>query len=115
MYCAVAAFNKSLTGGGFGPVTSTGGIISGLSPRVSVSTTTMAEVFVSGGAFIAYLLISGNINWLLCGILCLGGVIGGLIGPYVSSRISHKYLRKAIGFVGVMSGIWLLLQVLNVL
>lgn len=115
IYGVLAAFNKALTGGGFGPVTSTGGIIGGLEPRVSIATTTMAEVFISGGSFVAYYFISGNIDWFFCGILCIGAIIGGFIGPYISSIVSHDKLRKIIGIIGIISGVWLLFQVLNIL
>jgi hypothetical protein len=40
----IVAFNKALTGGGFGPVRSTGKIISGVNPKLSIATTTYAEV-----------------------------------------------------------------------
>ena len=108
----LAAFNKALTGGGFGPVTSTGGIIGGLESKVSIATTTYAEVIICLAAFIAYIFLYGSINTVVTYSLCIGAIIGGLIGPYISSRVSHKKLRIVIGIFGVFSGIWLLLKVM---
>lgn len=108
----LAAFNKALSGGGFGPVTSTGGIIGGLEPKVSIATTTFAEVGICFASFVAYLFFVGELEMVLIGSLCTGAFIGGLIGPYISSRISHGKLRICVGILGVASGIWLLLEVL---
>lgn len=108
----LAAFNKSLTGGGFGPVTSTGGIISGLEARVSIAITTFAEVCICSAAFVVYMFFSGKVDTVLVGSLCVGAFFGGIIGPYISSRISHRLLRKGIGILGIVSGIWLLYRVL---
>jgi len=106
----LAAFNKALTGGGFGPVTSTGGILGGLSARVSIATTTFAEVVICLGSWAAYMMMS-KVDIIFAIPLCVGAVLGGLVGPYVCSRVSHTALRRAIGFIGILSGIWLLWRV----
>jgi len=110
----LAAFNKALTGGGFGPVTSTGGIIGGLESKVSIATTTYAEVIICLSAFIAYLFFYSSINMVFVCSLCIGAALGGLIGPYISSRINHKVLRILVGVLGMVSGIWLFLKVINI-
>ena len=109
---ALAAFNKALSGGGFGPVTSTGGIIGGLESKVSIATTTFAEVVICLASFSIYALYTNNFDWIFIGALCVGAIIGGLIGPYISSRVSHTILRKVIGVFGILSGIWLLWKIL---
>ncbi len=108
---ALAAFNKALTGGGFGLVTSTGGIIGGLEAKVSIATTTFAEVCICSASFIVYLFFVG-VDWTFALSLCIGAFIGGIIGPYICSRVSHRGLRKSVGILGIVSGIWLLWRVL---
>jgi uncharacterized membrane protein YfcA len=108
----LAAFNKSLSGGGFGPVTSTGGIIGGLEPKVSIATTTFAEVGICFASFVVYLFFVDYFDLLMICSLCIGAFIGGLFGPYLSSKISHSKLRIGIGIFGIASGIWLLWEVL---
>lgn len=109
---ALAAFNKALTGGGFGPVTSTGGIIGGLESKVSIATTTFAEVVICLASFVAYLFFVGSTDVVFAFSLCIGAVVGGTIGPYISSRVSHRLLRMGIGVLGVVSGLWLLYRIL---
>jgi len=107
----LAAFNKALTGGGFGPVTSTGGIIGGLEAKVSIATTTFAEVCICFAAFVAYLFLA-RVDMVFAISLSIGAVVGGMIGPYISSRVSHRLLRRVVGILGIVSGIWLLWRVL---
>lgn len=107
----LASFNKALTGGGFGPVTSTGGIIGGLEAKVSIATTTFAEVFICSAAFVVYLFI-GGVNWIFALPLCVGAVIGGIIGPYICSRGSHHVLRICVSILGIVSAIWLFWRLL---
>ncbi|MGA1793713.1 MAG: sulfite exporter TauE/SafE family protein [Thermoplasmatota archaeon] len=107
----VAAFNKALSGGGFGPVTSTGGIIGGLDSRASIATTTFAEVFICFAAFIIYLIFSGKVDILLISTLCIGAMIGGLIGPYIASKVKKGRLRILVGVLGILSSIWLLTNI----
>jgi len=95
-------------------VTSTGGIIGGLESKVSIATTTYAEVIICLSAFIAYLFFYGSVNMVFVCSLCIGAALGGLIGPYISSRINHKVLRILVGVLGMVSGIWLFLKVINI-
>lgn len=107
----LAAFNKALSGGGFGPVTSTGGIIGGLESKVSIATTTFAEVGICLMSFVCYLFFMVNIDVIFVLSLCVGAIIGGLIGPYINSKSNHRLLRIFISILGIGSGIWLLLKI----
>ncbi len=106
---ALAGFNKAMSGGGFGPVTSTGGIVGGLSAKVSIATTTFAELFVCLAGFIAYLFMKG-VDVALIIPLSIGAMVGGVVGAYFCSKGNHSILRKAIGALGIISGLWLILK-----
>jgi len=112
LYGTVASFFKCLSGGGFGPLTSTGGIIGGLEPRVSVATTSFAELLICFASFASYLILRGMVDPYFAGSLCVGAFFGGLVGPYVASRVNQKMLRNLIAIFGVVSGVWLLWRVL---
>ena len=107
----LAAFNKSISGGGFGPVTSTGGILGGLEAKVSIATTTFAEIWICLGAFILYMFLSGVYDLNLIIALSIGATIGGVIGPYISKILNHNILRKFVGWLGIISGCWLLWKI----
>jgi len=108
----LSAFNKAFTGGGFGPITSTGKIIAGLNPRVSVATTTYAEVPICLiGVFAWLVALHGNIDWIFPLHLSIGAFIGGLIGPYITSKTESEKLKKLVGLLAVILGTWTLLRV----
>lgn len=109
----LAAFNKALTGGGFGPVTSTGGIIGGLGARASVATTTLAKVVICSASFILYMIFHGKFDETLTFSLSLGAIAGGIIGPYISSRVNHRLLRKSVGILAIISGVLLLVDMIQ--
>ena len=106
----VSAFNKAISGGGFGPVTSTGKILGGVDSKVSVATTTYAEVPICLFAFILYVWLNGmpDVNFLL--YLSIGAVAGGLVGPYISSKLRSNLLRELVGLLAIIVGVWILIK-----
>jgi hypothetical protein len=104
----LAGFNKALSGGGFGPVTSTGKILGGLDPKVSVGTTTLAEVPICLVSFAAWTLLGGRVNGYFVLALCAGSLAGGFLGPSMTARMDTTKLRRAVGWLAVLSGAWLL-------
>jgi uncharacterized membrane protein YfcA len=100
----VSGFNKAASGGGFGPVTSTGKILGGLSSKVSVATTTAAEVPICLVSFAIWYLLQHKLDWTLPLVLGIGALIGGFIGPYITFKINTKWLRIIIGVIAVICG-----------
>nr|MDO8075877.1 sulfite exporter TauE/SafE family protein [Candidatus Freyarchaeota archaeon] len=110
----VSAFNKALSGGGFGPVASTGKILGGLDPKVSVATTTCAEVPICLTGFITWYLVEGTPTaWWFPAVLCAGATVGAVIGPYATARIDTKLLKIIVGVLAIASGVYLCYTVLQ--
>lgn len=106
----LSGFNKALSGGGFGPVTATGKILGGVDPKVSVGTTTLAEVPICVVSFITWIMLGGKISWAFPAALCIGSLIGGYIGPILTARMDTGKLKTAVGVLAVISGAWLLID-----
>lgn len=106
----LSGFNKALSGGGFGPVTSTGKILGGVDPKVSIGTTTLAEVPICFFSFALWLVLGGKIQWQFPLTLGVGALIGGYIGPILTQKINTKALRYVVGALAVVSGVWLLVD-----
>jgi uncharacterized membrane protein YfcA len=51
----VAAFNKGLSGGGYGPLVTAGQVVSGLPPKHAVAISSVAESFTCVVGLAAYL------------------------------------------------------------
>ncbi|MFA6617600.1 MAG: sulfite exporter TauE/SafE family protein [Candidatus Neomarinimicrobiota bacterium] len=107
----VSAFNKGISGGGFGPVLTSGQIISGRSAKKSIGTTGLTQAPICIIGFLSYWILNGISNWALVCYLTLGALLGALIGPYITAKISsEKILTLVLGVIVTLLGIWTLLQ-----
>jgi len=113
---SVAALNKGLTGGGYGPVISAGQILAGIKSKKSVGITSLSESIVSFTGFFAYAYFEGlaNINWSLISALLIGGVISTPIAVYFVKKSHPEKLKKIIGLVSVVLGLTMLLSLFNI-
>jgi len=107
----VSAFNKAMSGGGFGPIASTGKILGGLNPKASIATTTYAEVPICLTSFILWCLAEGFAPaWVLLS-MCVGSVLGAVFGPRLTSNLNVNTLRVLVGALSVALGILAILGV----
>lgn len=105
----LSAFNKAMSGGGFGPVVTAGQIIGGRDGKESIGSTTLAEAPICITGFLVYLLTTGISSWNLVLILTIGSMIGALIGPFFTARFkSGKKLKFVLGILAIFLGIWVL-------
>jgi len=105
----ISAFNKGVSGGGFGPVVTSGQIISGRSARKSIGTTALSEAPICIAGFLTYWIINGMSDWSLVLILTIGSIFGALIGPLITAKIrSEKILILALGIIVTLLGLWTL-------
>ena len=109
----LSSFNKGLSGGGFGPITTAGQVIAGRDGRASVGSTTLAEAPICITGFLTYWLTKGISDWSLPFYLSVGAVIGALIGPHFTAKLKNdKKLRKILGLLVLVLGLFTLLKVL---
>jgi hypothetical protein len=110
----ISSFNKALSGGGFGPIITSGQVISGRSGKRSVGATTMSEVGICGASFIVWIILNHRLpNIGLLVALCIGAVMGGVLGPYILSVISqNKWFIRMLGLFAIVSGVFALIKIL---
>ena len=106
----LSAFNKVISGGGFGPVVTSGQMISGNKARSSVGVTTMSEVPICLLGFVMYLILKGLPDISLPVILCLGAVLATPFGPVRTSRLNEQNARTFIGALTLSEGILMLIK-----
>ncbi len=106
----ISSFNKAFSGGGFGPITSAGKILGGLDPRASIATTTYAEFPICLTSFLLYVSLNGIPNVYFPLYLSIGAILGGLAGPYLCSKFKIGLLRKIVGLLAILSGMWILFR-----
>ncbi len=93
----LAAFNKGLSGGGFGPVVTGGQIISGNRQRDSIGCTTVAESPICLAGFLSYVFLNGIAEWGLLFVLCIGAIAATPFGTLLTKRMESKRSKPILG------------------
>lgn len=111
----VSAFNKGLSGGGYGPIVTGSQIVLGKSHKNAVACTTAAEPLICLAGFITYLLINGISDYSLLVSLGIGAIIAGPIGAMTTKNLNKERLKKIIGTIMIFLGLLAILKILGVL
>lgn len=107
----LSAFNKGISGGGFGPIVTSGQVISGRNGKSSIGATTLAEAPICIVGFLTYLFTKGMASWSLLLLLTGGAIIGAMIGPFFTAKFkSEKKLKMGLGFLVLALGTWTLVN-----
>lgn len=109
---AVAAFNKGLSGGGYGPLVTAGQVVSGLSPKQAVAITSVAEAWTCIIGLTAYLVLHGGLDWSLAMPLTLGATLSVPIATLTVQHVHEAALRCSVGIATCTLGMVALAQIL---
>jgi uncharacterized membrane protein YfcA len=109
---AVAAFNKGLSGGGYGPLVTAGQVVSGLPAKHAVAVTSVAESLTCLIGLMGYLAMGKSIVWELAMPLALGALLSVPMATLTVSRTSEASLRGVVGVVTLLLGVVALLKLL---
>lgn len=101
----VAAFNKGLSGGGYGPLVTAGQVISGMPAKHAVAITSIAEAFTCLVGLAAFLLLSGELDWSLATPLALGALLSVPIATLTVQRLPESIIRGAVGILTIALGL----------
>ncbi len=107
----ISAFNKGLSGGGFGPLVTGGQVTFGQDHKKAIGCTTGAEFPICIAAFITYLIMKGFPGWELIFPLGIGALLGGLIGPLATKNINQKMLKIIVALLLIVLGALTLLKI----
>jgi len=92
-FAALAGFNKGVGGGGYGPVVTIGGLLSGVPVKSMLAVTAICEGTVSSFAIIVWLalLSSGvQIDYLLLPSMMLATMFSAVAAPYMTRVFPEK-------------------------
>jgi uncharacterized membrane protein YfcA len=101
----VAAFNKGLSGGGYGPLVTSGQVLSGLPARHAVAITSVAESFTCLVGLAAFLLQGGRLNPALTLPLVLGALLSVPMATLTVRALPESVLRGAVGVFSLVLGL----------
>ncbi len=102
----ISGFNKAISGGGYGPVATTGLVASGHEPKSSVGVTLFSVIIINTTAFVIYLMAHALKDYPLILYLTLGAVLGAFVGPRITTKaIANRYGKMAVGICAIALGI----------
>ncbi|MFH0864436.1 MAG: sulfite exporter TauE/SafE family protein [Candidatus Gottesmanbacteria bacterium] len=105
----ISAFNKAVSGGGYGPLMSTGQIVVGRESKNSIVVTDFAEVPICLASFAVWVWINKWPNSPLIYILPIGAAIGGYLGPMALKKSKSKEkIARIVGALAFILGIAIL-------
>lgn len=108
---AIAAFNKGLSGGGYGPLVTAGQVVSGLSPKQAVAITALAESVTCLVGLAAYLVLGNNVDWRLALPLTMGAIFSVPVATLTVRRLPESIMRASIGVTTCLLGVVTLAKV----
>ena len=107
----VAAFNKGLSGGGYGPLVTGGQIMAGVDGKGAIGITSLAEGLVCIVGVLAYTLTgNGTVDWGLAPSLILGAVLSVPFAALTVKKASMQKMRWAIGIAVTVLGLFTLVK-----
>jgi uncharacterized membrane protein YfcA len=107
----LAAFNKGMSGGGYGPLLMGGQILSGVCSKSAVGITAFAEAVTCLVGFIFYLMMGRQIDWLLAGWLIICAIIAVPVAAFTVNRMQSRTIRKLAGIMILLLGFCILFKI----
>jgi hypothetical protein len=108
----LAAFNKGISGGGYGPLLTGGQLISGIKEKNAVAITSMAEGLVCFVGIIIYFFSGAGFNWSLAGPLSLGALLSVPVAVMTVKLIPEGLIRGQVAYLTLFLGILTLTKII---
>lgn len=113
LFSAVAGFNKSIGGSGYGPVVMMGQLLSGVYEKSAIAIVSLAESIVSFIGILTFIFISAigvEIDLILLPSIFTGGFIAAILVPYLTRVFPNEIWRYIIPIYAIGIDIYLIFQ-----
>jgi uncharacterized membrane protein YfcA len=108
----VAAFNKGISGGGYGPLVTGGQILAGVDEKGAIGITSLAEGLVCIVGVLAYVLTGNSgVDWGLAPSLTLGAVLSVPFAALTVRKVPLHRMRWSIGTAITALGVFSLVKI----
>jgi len=110
----LASFNKGMSGGGYGPLVTSGQILSGVEGKSAIGITSLAEGLTCAVGVITYILTSKNpIDWKLAPYVIIGAVLSVPFSAISIKKVTEKKIKIAVAVVTIILGIFTIIKALK--
>lgn len=101
----IASFNKGMSGGGYGPLVTSGQILSGLESKNAIGITALAKGFTCMIAILVYaFVLKADFYWQLALWLMVGATLAIPLSVYCVRRVGKKTLTTIIAVFSMTLG-----------
>ena len=100
----LASFNKGISGGGYGPVVTSGQLLSGINGKNAIGITSLAESLTCLVGLIVYFFVGNEMDWRLAPFLLIGGLLSVPLSGISVKKMNTNFLRTIIGVVTLLLG-----------
>ena len=105
----LAAFNKGISGGGYGPLVTSGQILSGVRSKAAIGITSLAEGLTCLVGVITYLAFTNHtIQWNLAPSLIVGALLSVPFAVFTVKRFKTYSLKLIVGIATLVLGLFIL-------
>lgn len=105
----LAALNKGLSGGGYGPLVTGGQVLSGVNEKEAIGITSLAEGVACLIGVIAYMVTGkGSVDWSLAPLLLTGAILSVPLSTITVKKVPMRRMRWAIGVAVTALGVFTL-------
>jgi hypothetical protein len=112
----IAGFNKAISGGDYGPLVTSGQLMSGGNVRNSVGVTQFSESTISILGFLLYFILNNFVQiWLtiqLAIIMVFSGMFSAPIGAIIARKLDEEVARKTVAILAISLGIITLVRII---
>ena len=107
----VAAFNKGMSGGGYGPLVTSGQILSGINLKNAIGITSLAEGLTClVGVTMYFIFTNHTVEWHLAPSLILGAVLSVPVAAYTVKKFKGGFLKIIVGVATLLLGLLTLVK-----
>lgn len=106
----VASFNKGISGGGYGPVVTSGQLVSGVNGKNAVAITSLSEGLTCLIGVFLYIVTKNTVIWQLAPFLTFGAVLSVLPSVWFVKRINPAAFKVAIAVLSMTLGLWTIIK-----
>jgi uncharacterized membrane protein YfcA len=108
-----AAFNKGISGGGYGPIATSGQIISGIRPRAAIAITALVEGVICALGITIYFVLSVYPVLLLTLAITIGALVAAPLSALTTASLEQNLLRNVVAISTFAIGLFTLIIVLS--
>jgi uncharacterized membrane protein YfcA len=101
---AIAAFNKGISGGGYGPLVTAGQIVSGVGTKSAIGITSLAEGITCAVGVVTFLALRPGTSWVLAPPLLTGAVLSVPLAALTVKRLPERSFRTVVGISVLILG-----------